>query len=121
MADHPLTADGSLPPSLELAFAPVHKLALGIAAGLVCSLVLAAVTAFDLVARPGGPQLELLAQYFYGYSVTWPGVAIGAFWGFVVGFVAGWFAAFVRNFVLAMWIIVIRAKAELSNSFLDHI
>ena len=122
MPDHVLTADPSLPPSLALAFAPVHKLAMGVAVGFVCALIMAAITAFQVVgAPPDSPQLGLLAQYFFGYSVTWPGVAIGAFWGFVTGFVGGWFVAFVRNFVLALWVIAVRANAELSNSFLDHI
>ncbi|HEY0872629.1 MAG TPA: hypothetical protein VGD94_04085 [Vicinamibacterales bacterium] len=122
MPDHVLTADSSLPPSLALAFAPVHKLALGVAVGLVCALLVSAITAFQLVvAPPDAPELNLLAQYFYGYSVTWPGVAVGAFWGFVTGFVAGWFVAFVRNFVLALWVIIVKANAGLSNSFLDHI
>jgi hypothetical protein len=122
ISDHVLTADPSLPPSLALAFAPVHKLAMGVAVGLVSSLLLAAATAFQVIAAsPDAPQLGLLSQYFYGYSVTWPGVAVGAFWGFVIGFVAGWFVAFVRNFVLALWVIAVRANAELSNSFLDHI
>ena len=122
MSDHVLTADPSLPPSLALAFAPVHKLALGVAVGMVCALLVAAVTAFQLVAAPpDAPDLGLLAQYFYGYTVSGPGIAVGAFWGFVTGFVAGWFVAFVRNFVLALWVIAVRANAELSNSFLDHI
>lgn len=115
-------ADPSLPPSLALAFAPVHKLALGIAVGMVAALVMVGVTAFQIVAAPPeGPELSLLAQYFYGYSVSWPGAAIGAFWGFLTGFVAGWFVAFVRNFVLALWASLVRANAELSSSFLDHI
>jgi hypothetical protein len=122
ISNHVLTADPSLPPSLALAFAPVHKLALGVAVGLVCSLLLAAITAFQVIAAPpDAPQLGLLAQYFYGYTVSGPGIAVGAFWGFIIGFVAGWFVAFVRNFVLALWVIAVRANAELSNSFLDHI
>jgi hypothetical protein len=122
MPENVLTADASLPPSLALAFAPVHKLAMGVAVGLVLALLVAGVTAFQIIADPpDGPRLRLLNAYFFGYTVTWPGAAIGAFWGFVTGFVAGWFVAFVRNFFLALWVIVVRAKAELSNSFLDHI
>ena len=122
MPDRVLTADPSLPPSLALAFAPVHKLALGVAFGFVIASLIAAVTAFQVMAQPpSGLPLELLAQYFHGYTVTWPGVAIGAAWGFLTGFVAGWFMAFVRNFFLAVWLIAVRARAELTNSFLDHI
>ena len=122
MPDHVLTADPSLPPHLQLAFAPVHKLALGVAVGLVSALVIVAVTAFQIIAAPpNAPELSLLGEYFYGYTVSWPGAAVGGFWGFVTGFVAGWFVGFVRNFVLALWVIAVRANAELSNSFLDHI
>jgi membrane-associated protein len=35
--------------------------------------------------------------------------------------VIGRFVAFVRNFVLALWASLVRANAELSSSFLDHI
>jgi hypothetical protein len=93
-----------------------------VAVGLVVGLLVSAVTAFQVIAAPtDGPELSLLAQYFYGYSVSWQGAAIGAFWGFMTGFVAGWFMAFVRNFVLALWVIAVRANAEFQNTFLDHI
>jgi len=44
-------------------------------------------------------------------------------WGFLSGFVLGWFFAFCRNVVVAGSIFLIRAKAELSQTrdFLDHI
>jgi hypothetical protein len=109
---------------LARAFAPMHKRVLGTAIGLMAALVVFAVTAFHVVARPpDGPSLELLANYFYGYEVSWKGAFVGAWWGFVAGFVAGWFAAFVRNFATATWLLVVRAKADLSETrdFLDHI
>lgn len=109
---------------LEIAFAPVHKSALGVATGLTTGLALALVTVFHVVARPeNAPPLQLLAEYFYGYQVTWLGAFIGLWWGFVVGFVIGWFVAFVRNFALASWIFVVRTRAELAQTrdFLDHI
>lgn len=106
------------------AFAPVHKRALGVALGAVSGLAVFAVTAFHVIFRPvDALPLGLLAQYFFGYAVTWPGAFIGLFWGFVTGFVFGWFAAFVRNFVIATTVFVLRTKAELSETkdFLDHI
>jgi hypothetical protein len=50
------------------------------------------------------------------------GVLIGA-WGLFIGFVAGWFFAFCRNFSIAVSVFVFRLKAELNQSrdFLDHI
>jgi hypothetical protein len=102
----------------------MHKRAFGLAVGLTLALAVFLVTAFHVVAHPtDGPSIELLAQYFYGYSATWAGACVGAWWAFVMGFVAGWFGAFVRNFALALWLMVIRIKANLAETrdFLDHI
>jgi hypothetical protein len=124
MAAQSRKAGSGLPPRLALAFAPVHKRALGVAVGLTFALVLFAVTAFHVVAQlERAPKIALLAQYFYGYEVTWNGAFIGAFWGFVTGFVAGWFVAFVRNLITAIYVFMVRAKAELKQTadFLDHI
>jgi hypothetical protein len=67
------------------------------------------------------PRLDLLAHYFYGYTVTAKGALIGFAWAFLVGFVAGWFLAFIRNLATAVWIFMVRAKSELTQNFLDHI
>jgi hypothetical protein len=120
----PPKAKAALPPRLALAFAPVHKRALGVAVGLTAALVVFGVTAFHVIGNPErAPQIGLLSQYFFGYEVTWRGAFIGAFWGFVAGFVAGWFVAFVRNLVTAIFVFMVRAKAELKQTadFLDHI
>jgi hypothetical protein len=109
---------------LRRAFAPWHKLALGLALGLTAALVTAAVTVFHVVMQPPtAPNLALLSEFFYGYTVTWAGVLVGAWWSFVVGFIAGFFTAFVVNFCLATWLLVVKAKADLSQTtdFLDHI
>ena len=109
---------------LPLAFAPLHKRALGVAVGCVAGLGFFAVTAFHVVLRPAdAPPLALLAQYFYGYEVSWRGAFVGLFWGFFTGFVAGWFVAFVRNLVTAIRIFIVRTKGELAQTkdFLDHI
>ena len=116
--------DDPIERTLRLAFAPYHKRALGVASGIVAALTAFLVTVFHVVAAPAGaPNFELLGQYFYGYDVTWRGAVVGAWWSFVAAFVAGWFAAFVHNFVMATWLFVVRTKAELSSTtdFLDHI
>ena len=116
--------DPSVTRVLQYAFAPVHKLALGLAFGLTAGLAIFAVTAFHVVAQPeDGLSIGLLGQYFYGYDVTWRGAFVGLWWGFVAGFSAGWFLAFLRNLAVAIWIFVIRTKASLAQSkdFLDHI
>jgi hypothetical protein len=124
MPIHPLQTDQSLPRRLAHAFAPVHKSALGIAVGLTFGLLLFAITAFHIIVAAASRDVELLgllAQYFYGYSVTWQGAAVGLLWGFFTGYVTGWFAAFVRNLFLAVWLLLVRAKAHLNEPFLDHI
>jgi hypothetical protein len=67
--------------------------------------------------------LGLLAQYFYGYDVSILGALIGFAWGFAVGFVAGWFLAFARNVVLAIWILYFRARADwlATKDLLDYV
>ena len=108
---------------LARAFAPIHKRALGVAVGLTVALVAFAVAVFHMIARPTDLPMDLLSQYFYGYDQTWRGAFIGMWWGFVAGFAAGWFLAFLRNFAVATWIFVVRAKASLAETrdFLDHI
>lgn len=104
------------------AFAPVHKAALGVAFGLTAGVLVGLVTLTHLLVEHGeGLPLGLLGQFFYGYDVTLSGAAIGFFWAFVAGFVTGWFLAFLKNLFTALWVFAIRAKAELSQPFLDHI
>lgn len=110
--------------AMLFAFAPLHKRAFGVATGVAGATLMAAVTIATILI-PGARQIPiyLLEQYFEGYSVTWPGVLIGAAWGFGVAFVAGWFAAFCRNLALAISAFAIRTKAEIDSTreFLDHI
>jgi ABC-type Fe3+ transport system permease subunit len=117
-------AEVSLDHALELAFAPLHKRAFGVALGSAAALAMVIVTVAVLVTdRAQEFPLGLLGQYFAGYTVSWPGVLVGAGWGFVVAFVAGWFFAFCRNAALAITAFAIRTRAELTQTrdFLDHI
>jgi hypothetical protein len=118
------TTEERLIPALELAFAPLHKAAFGVATGVAGGLLMLAITAF-VVTVPSAHDfpLYLLTNYFAGYSVSWQGVFVGGAWGFVVAFVAGWFVAFCRNMALAITAFSIRTRAELQQTreFLDHI
>lgn len=111
----------SVAPTARYAFAPVHKAALGVAFGLTCGLLTALATCAQLVIAPNGGPLGLLNQFFYGYEVSWLGVAIGFFWAFVTGFVAGWFLAFLKNLFTALWMFGLHVKSALTQPFLDHI
>lgn len=114
----------SLPAELALVFAPIHKRDFGVACGSAAGLLVAVFTGIHLLRSPDdGMPLSLLANYFYGYQVSLPGMLIGAFWAGVAGFVAGWFLAFARNFALAVSVFIVRTRAELAakRDFLDHI
>ena len=125
MAVQPVATRPAAPhPAVRLAFAPVHKRSLGIALGTVAGAGVFALTAFHIIFRPGDAfDIRLLAHYFYRYDVSWTGACIGLFGGFMTGFVAGWFIAFVRNLMIAAHAFTFRTKAELAQTrdFLDHI
>lgn len=113
------------PQPFLLAFAPIHKVGLGVACGVVSGFLLFLATA-ALILKGGpvvGPNLSLLSNYFPGFSVNWPGSVIGFLWASAVGFVLGWFVALLRNVFLALYLFLIKTKAEISQygDFLDHI
>jgi hypothetical protein len=94
----------------ELIRAAVARLRAGILAlvlGLAGATALAVATIW-LLLRGGpnvGQHLRLLANYFPGYSVTWPGALIGAAYGALsgasIGYALGW---------IYTWVAVIRAR-----------
>lgn len=127
-----------LPPRLRPAFAPLDKRAFGLAVGVLFGGGVLLLTAYHLLLSDvlvrhldvlagheySGSDLWLLENYFKGYSPeSWAGALIGAAWGLWSGFVMGWFVAFCRNLLVALWILVLRTRQNLaaSRGFLDHI
>ena len=105
--------------ALEAGFAKIFRkldgLALGGATGIAAGVVLCLATLI-LVLKGGdvvGPRLELLAQYFPGYSVTWMGSLLGLAYGLFYGFLIGWYFAFIRNGVLFLTMTVALRRAQL--------
>jgi hypothetical protein len=118
------SSSSDLPPALVLAFAPVHKTAFGVACGAAAAAIVILLTFVHLFRSPSGEYpLSLLSAYFAGYTVSPVGAIIGGLWAGFVGFVAGWFLAFSRNFVIAVAVFLIRTRATLAanRDFLDHI
>lgn len=75
----------------------------GVAVGLLLGLAIFIATNW-LVLKGGpivGPHLGLLGQFFIGYRVTFLGSLVGFGYGFVCGFLAGYFLATVYNVVAA--------------------
>lgn len=112
-----------LPPRVRLAFQPLVKRAMGLAVGCVFGLGIFVVTLYTHFLAPKASLIGIISNYFHGYDISILGAFIGLFWGFFSGFVMGWFFAFARNFFVALWILGIKAKAQLqaNRDFLDHI
>lgn len=73
------------------------------ALALVCALIggsgLFVMTVW-LVIKDGpkaGQHLQLLSNYFIGYSVTWPGAFVGLLYGALTGGVVGWVIGRIYN------------------------
>lgn len=84
-------------------FARMDTVAMSIAVAAVFALGLALATAVLLVQGapegvPIGPNLSALGNILPGYSVTWPGVFVGAACAGVIGAITGFFAATIWNF-----------------------
>lgn len=110
--------------SLVYAFTPLHKWGMGAGIGIAAAFGVFLMTAMPLIRHDAPlPELSLLGQYFSGYAVTWQGAFIGAAWAGFTGFVMGWFLAFLSNFMLAIRLLTLRARAEMAQTrdFLDHI
>jgi len=71
----------------------------GISVALILALILFAAT--NILVMKGGPRvgqhLEILVQYFPGYSVTFVGSLIGAAWIAVVGYILARVACGIYN------------------------
>jgi len=49
-----------------------------------------------------GQHLQLLSNFFIGYSVTWQGSIVGLFYGALTGGVVGWAVGTIYNKVVSM-------------------
>ncbi|GAX60453.1 protoporphyrinogen oxidase [Candidatus Scalindua japonica] len=106
------------------AFTKMDKSAFAIATGSVSGLLIFTATIW-LVLKGGevvGPNLQLLSQYFIGYSVTVTGAFIGAAYGILCGGTFGWLLAYMRNLSISFFINRIKKKEELSSfrDFSEH-
>lgn len=104
--------------------AKLDGLALGISLGTLFGLAIFFATNI-LIIKGGdlvGPNLVLLNQYFIGYEITFAGSLIGMLYGFVSGFILGWLIAFLRNFVVAVYLHIVRLKSSMSavNDYIDN-
>lgn len=105
-------------------FARIDKLGLATALGTISGLLIFIAT-MALIIKGGehvGANMQLLGQYFIGYTVSVTGAFIGFGYSFIWGFMIGWFFAYFRNFFIALFIFRVKRKIELLTfrDFLDH-
>ena len=106
-------------------FALMDKLSFATAIGSVSGLLVFLATLL-LVIKGGpvvGPNLQLLAQYFVGYTATVQGAFIAFGYSFCWGFLFGWLYAYLRNLFLSYYIYRIKKRAELRSfkDFMDRL
>lgn len=106
---------------LSAVFAKMDATAMAVAMGSLCSLLLFLATAVLLMQAspenyPVGQHLSDLTDYLPGYSVDWTGAFVGACYGFLLGGLAGFFAAVYWNLThyFALGVMLI-SSAELAD------
>lgn len=98
-----------------LTFARMDKLGFATAIGTVSGLLVFLATIWVAIRGipPGMPDLEFLAEYFVGYTMTIKGAFIALAYTFFWGFLFGWLFAYLRNLFLAVYLFYVKRKAEL--------
>ena len=109
---------------LSSSLARIDKLGFATATGSISGLIVFLATIF-LIIKGGevvGPKLQLLNQYFFGYTVTLKGAFVGMAYSFTWGFLFGWLFAYFRNLFIAFFIYRVKRKTELLKfrDFIDH-
>jgi hypothetical protein len=86
------------------AVARIQTGVLALTSALIGGIGLFVITAWLLI--KGGPRvgehLQLLGQYFVGYSVTWKGSVVGFFYGALIGGVVGWAIGAIYNGIVSL-------------------
>lgn len=102
-------------------FGRAHTLAAAGAGAFVCALAICVATLILVIkgAGPGyevGPNLSALQLFWPGYSVSWPGAFVGAFYASIIGAIGGFLVAMFWNFAH----IVIVGAAMLNGDWLER-
>jgi protoporphyrinogen oxidase len=109
-----LEEDRVLHKKIAKTFARIDKLAFATAVGTTSGLLFFFATIW-LIIKGGevvGPTLQLLAQYFVGYTVTVKGAFVAFGYSFVWAFLFGWLFAYLRNLFLAIYIFYVKREEE---------
>ena len=104
----------ALQAALSRVFLKLDRVAFGLSLGTAAGLFIFLATLALMLKGGGvvGPNLQLLSQYFPGYTVSASGSVVGLACGFVSGFVFGWGFAFLRNAAVFLYMAVVHRRAE---------
>jgi protoporphyrinogen oxidase len=100
--------------TLARGFPKLDGVALGVSMGVLFGFVLCLATLL-LIFKGGdvvGPRLQLIGEFYPGYSVTAWGSVLGLAYGFITGLVGGWGFAFLRNGFLFLYMAAKYRSAE---------
>lgn len=89
---------------ISQAIARIKTNALAIVCAMIGGVGLFVITAWLLIkdGPDAGQHLQLLSNYFIGYSVTWWGSVVGLFYGALCGGVIGWAVGMIYNTVVGI-------------------
>lgn len=99
-----MSKHGNQTNELSKAVARMQTAVLALTFSLIGGLGLFAMTIW-LVIKGGdhvGTHLELLGQYFIGYTVSWKGSVIGFFYGTLLGGFIGWAIGKIYNRIVSI-------------------
>ncbi|MFH1008986.1 MAG: hypothetical protein V1800_16050 [Candidatus Latescibacterota bacterium] len=74
----------------------INKVSLGLALGILWGACVFVATLW-IAAQDGGDHLIVLANFYFGYSVSFVGALVGLVYGFVDGFIGGWLIGLLYN------------------------
>ena len=104
----------ALEPLLNQVFMKLDRWAFGTSLGTVVGAALCLITLF-LVIKGGdvvGPNLQLLSQFYPGYTVSYTGSLIGLLYGFITGFAIGWGFAVLHNASMLLYTAKVNREAK---------
>lgn len=109
---------------ISSSLARIDKLGFATAFGSILGLMIFFATILFLFkgGKTVNPNLELLNQYFIGYTLSIKGAFVGMAYSFSWGFLFGWLFAYIRNLFIAFIIYRAKRKRELLKfrDFIDH-
>lgn len=69
----------------------------GVALGIICAASMILFSLWVIFIGTGQQIIDLISQFYFGYSSTLQGMVLGAIYGFIDGFIGGYLFAYLYN------------------------